>query len=263
MRIGLIAAFLIYMTSNVNLQDPAGGHHLTLVDEGFFETLEKMIPVSYRIPARDRFVLESASWDHDGRTLNVRVRTEHEKGTLLTMTGLPQSTMLDAFQISAGHAVAYDLPLATGQAIPCQVVVKSAFETELMAVANAPVACQNRLQVSGTLATGATHSMANGWVTVTVADAVFATIADGDGRYSLEVYRQHSDDPVTITAAGMVDGQKTVVPVFSGTIEALLDHEQQSASAWAAEILGRRHERRMLAALSPPGGSSPAPLATF
>jgi len=66
--------------------------------------------------------------------------------------------------------------------------------------------------------------MVNGWVTVTVDGVVFTTIADKYGDYSLEVYSDSSDN--------------------------LLKADNLSASAWAAELFGRKHSRLMLAAVS-------------
>jgi hypothetical protein len=255
MRIGLIAAFLIYMTSGLNPQLPAASGDLRLVDEGFFETLEKMIPVNYVQPSRDRFVIESASLHAEDRSLHVSVSTEHEKGTLLTLTGLPESTMLDTFQITAEHAASFVLPLAPGQALPCQVVVKSAFDSQTVSVANAPAACQSVLQVSGTLSVGPELAMANGWVTVTLDDVVFATIADKHGDYSLEVYAQFTDAVLTINAAGKVDNKETVVHIYSGSFDKLLERSDLNVSVWSVEILGRRHARPMFAALDLPAAA--------
>ena len=174
----------------------------------------------------------------------------HEKGTLLTITGLPESTMLDIFRISADHSVEYRLPLAKDDAPPCQVLVESAFAAETIEVANAPSACQSLLQISGTVAISPTMPMVNGWVTATVDDIVFATIADEYGDFSLEIYSDSSEALITITAEGVVNDEDSVVHIYSGSIDGLLSAENLSASAWAAEIFGRKHLRLMMAAVN-------------
>lgn len=250
MRNGLFAAFLVCIFSSTNPLAPAlTDEGNAFADERFFATLDKMIPVKSTKPAQDRFSIDSAAWVSEDRSLLVKVSTEHAKGTLLTLMGLPASTMVDAFQISSGHTVEYLLLLDEEQAVPCQVTVKSAFESKTVAVVNAPSACQRMLQVSGTVAVGPTLPMVNGWVTVAVNDVIFATIADKNGNYDLDVYGESNDAFVTITAEGMVNNQESVVHIYAGSIEELLNANQLTASSWAAEILGRKHTRLMLAAL--------------
>ena len=249
MRIGLTAACLVCMLPGPDSQYPAGDRDLRIVDEQFFATLQNMIPANYATTSRDSFSVESASWNETSRLLQVNVSTEHEKGTLVTLTGLPASTMLDAFRISGNHGVRYALPLALDQAVPCQLTIRSAFATETVTVANAPQACQNMLQLSGNVADDSGISMAHARVTVTVDEIVFATYADQRGDFSLRVYGQAPDARVTVTATGKTGDRETAVPLYSGTLDRLLGQQELGASMWAKEILGRRHQRRMLAAL--------------
>ncbi len=250
MRNALLAAFLICIFSGTNPFAPVlTDKDSHFADGRFFETLENMIPVRYVEPKQDSFFVEAAIWSDVDRSLVVKARTDHEKGTLLTLMGLPASTMLDAFRISANHSVEYLLPLAEGQAVPCRVVVKSAFEAETVNVMNAPSACQSMLEVSGIATVGPALPMVNAWVTVTVDDVVFTTIADENGAYDLEVYSDSRDAFVRITAEGKVDDKESVVHIYAGSIDRLLNAENLSASAWAVEFLGRKHMRHMLAAL--------------
>ena len=246
MRIGLLAAILVLLTSASHPQFAAGS---APGGDEFFAKLEAMIPVVYRETGEDPFVIRSAAWHAEQRELVVSVSAEHEKGTLFTMMGLPASTMLDAFRISANHGVEYILPLGEGQAVPCQVIIKSAFSAELIDVADAPSACGRRLQISGRAAIATNKPMPEAWVTVVVDGVRFATIADADGHFDLEVYGHSELAEVTITAEGTIDNRRSVIHVFSGSAAALLDAGDLSASAWAAEILGRRHKRPMHAAV--------------
>ena len=250
MRTGLLAALLICMSSASQTLPPAAPDNYSLVDEDFFATIDAMIPVSQIESAEDHFVVYSAAWHNEDRFLVVDVSTEREKGTLFTLMGLPESTMLDAFQINANHRVKYVLPLDIGQAIPCQVIVRTAFSSAVVDVADAPRACDERWQVSGRASIGPGKAMVNGWVTATVDETVFATIADEDGHFDLEIYGGELDANVTITAEGTIDEQRSVIHIFSGSIATLLDQNDLSASAWAAEILGRRHKRPMHAAVN-------------
>lgn len=250
MRIGLLAALLICMSSASQTLPPAAVAHYSLVDEEFFATIDAMIPVSQIETAEDRFVVYSAVWHGEDRFLVVDVSTEREKGTLFTLMGLPESTMLDAFQINSNHRVKYVLPLDTGQAVPCQVIVKTAFSSDVVDVVAAPHACDNRLQLSGHASVGPEKPMVNGWITAIVDDTVFATIADEDGRFDLEIYGGELDANVTITAEGTIDDQRSVIHIFSGSVATLLDQSDLNASTWATEILGRRHKRPMHASVN-------------
>jgi hypothetical protein len=252
MRIGLLSVFLVCMTPATNLQAPVMTSEFRLVDDRFFATLDLMIPSTNVKPAEDHFSIGVAEWNSDDRSLVVTAKTDHQKGTLLTLMGLPASTMLDAFRISADHSVHYLLPIAEGQAVPCQVVVKSAFQSATINVSNAPPACDSMLEISGTVAVGPENPMINAWVTVTVDDVVFATIADDHGAYNLEIYSDSADALVTITAKGKFADEESVVHVYSGSIDQLLDADNLSASEWAVEIFGRKRFPFMRAAVDKP-----------
>ena len=247
MRIAFIA---ILMTCTITGTHPAAPVNLSqgnIVDAGFFEKLDQMIPALSAKFSHDAFVVDTVIWDEALQELAVDARTTNQKGTLITLTGIPSSTMVDAFQISSDYSVNYRVPLTEGQAVPCQVVIRSAFATQTIDVENAPSGCQTMFQVSGTLAVSTTSAMANGWVTVTVDDMVFATIADDSGAYELDVYSESSDAQVSITAAGKVDNQESVVHVYDGSMNELLDPQNLSAFTWAVEIYGRRHFRLIFA----------------
>lgn len=243
MRIGLLGALLVLLISGTVAYSPLVAENIHVADDSLPAQQHEQSPA-------DSFVVETASWNNDARTLLVRAKTAHEKGTLLTLTGLPESTMLDEFKISAEHAAEYRLPIARDEALPCQVLVKSAFASEIIDVTNAPAACQNRLQISGKVAVSPAMPMVNAWVTVTVDDVVFATFADENGQYTLEVYSDSDDALITITAEGIVDDKESVVHIYSGSIDSLLSINNLSASTWAVEIYGRKHSRLMRAALS-------------
>jgi len=250
MRIGLLGAFLVFLISGTIAYTPVVAEHFQPVDDQLSRSPEETISGNNDNSSADSFVIESASWNGDDRTLLVRARTAHEKGTLVTLTGLPDSTMMDVVRISADHAVEYRLPLATSEAPPCQVLVKTAFASKTIDVTDAPLACQNLLYVSGTVALNPALPMVNAWVTVMVDGYVFATIADEVGNYALEVYSDSTDAIITITAEGIVDDKKSVVHIYSGSIDSLLSMNNLSAPAWAVEIFGRKHSRLMLAAVS-------------
>jgi hypothetical protein len=248
MRIAFITIFVVSMISGTHPAAPVDAPQNSIVDAGFFEKLEQMIPVLTVKLSHDAFVVDAAVWDEEQHELIVNARTTNQKGTLITLTGIPSSTMVDAFQISSDYSVRYRVPLAEGQAVPCQVVIRSAFSAETIDVANAPSGCRTLFQVSGNLAVSTTSAMANGWVTVTVDDMVFAAIADDTGAYDLQVYSDSSDAQVSITAAGKIDNQESVVHVYSGSMNELLSAQNLSAFTWAVEIYGRRHFRLMMAA---------------
>jgi hypothetical protein len=252
MRIGLLAILLACMTPATNLQAPVMTSEFRLVNDRFFATLDLMIPSGNVKPAEDHFSVEVAEWSSDNRSLFVKAKTDHQKGTLLTLMGLPASTMLDAFRISADHSVQYRLPIAEGHAVPCQIIVKSAFESATINVSNAPAACDSMLEISGTIAVGPEKPMINAWVTVSVDDVVFTTIADEHGAYDLEVYSDSADALVTITAKGKVADEESVVHVYTGSIVRLLDADKLGASEWAVEIFGRKRFPFMRAAVGSP-----------
>ena len=167
MRIGLLGAFLVFLISGTVAYSPLVAGDIHPADDQQSLSTEESIHKTTDRSSADSFIVESASWNEDDRTLLVRAKMAHEKGTLLTLTGLPESTMLDTFRISAEHSVEYRLPLASNEAPPCQVLVESAFAAETIEVANAPSACQNLLQVSGTVAISPTkrRCMCNIWAT--------------------------------------------------------------------------------------------------
>ena len=242
MRIGLLGASLVLLISGTVAYSPLVAENILVADAGLSAQQNEYL-------SADSFVVETASWNDDDRTLLVRAKTAHEKGTLLTLTGLPESTMLDEFKISAEHSAEYRLSIARYEALPCPVLVKSAFGSEIIDVTNAPAACQNRLQISGTVAVSPAMPMVNGWVTVTVDDVVFATFADENGRYTLEIYGDSDNALVTITAEGIVDDKESFVHIYSGSIDSLLSINNLSASVGAGEIGGRKHSRPLRAAL--------------
>lgn len=250
MRIGLLGAFLFFLISGTVAYSPLLAGDIHAVDNFKIRSTKDSVHQITNASSVDSFIVDSASWNDADRTLLVRATMAHEKGTLLTLTGLPDSTMLDTFKISAENSVEYRLPLANDEAPPCQVTLETTFATETVEVENAPSACQSLLQVSGTVAISPSLPMVNGWVTVTVDDVVFATIADEYGDYSLEIYSDSNDALITITAEGVVDDENSVVHIYSGSIDGLLSADNLSASAWAKELFGRKHSRLMMAAVS-------------
>jgi hypothetical protein len=255
MRIAFIAILVACMISGTNPAAPVVAEQDSFADASFFETLDRMVPALSAKLSHDAFVVDTAVWDDVQRQLIVSARTTNEKGTLITLMGIPASTMVDSFRISTDHSVEYRLPLDEGQAVPCQVVIRSAFASETVYVAHAPSACQSLYQVSGMLALSSTSAMARGWVTVTVDEIVFATIANDQGAYDLEVYSQSGDAYVTITAEGKINNKESVVHVYAGNLDDLLLADRAdslSTFTWAVEIYGRRHFRLMMAAAELP-----------
>ena len=91
----------------------------------------------------DTFFIESAEWDPASRSLIVNTRMFHEKGTLLTMMGLPESTWVDAFQITSDYTADFEVTIPDGDPVPCFVSVRSAFEQKIVGVDNAPEGCES------------------------------------------------------------------------------------------------------------------------
>lgn len=258
MRIGFITVFLICITSSSNSLPNAGlksiaetaSNENSLVAGDFFATIDMMLPDPAGRTAHDEFAIQAAEWFADQRLLVVKARTTHTKGTLLTLMGLPASTMVDAFRISSDYTAEYRLPIEIGRAIPCQIMVRSAFATEAADVVNAPSACDRRVAISGTAAISATSPMRNAWVTVVVDNVAFTTFTDDSGSFSLQVYSESEYASITITAEGILDDRESVLHIYDGSINALLSaNSLTSSTTWAAEILGRRHARPMHAAL--------------
>ena len=128
-------------TAGLSLASSAPTVDEPIVDERFFETLENMIPRRSRNPYREGFTVESAIWNNETRVLMVNSRTDREKGMFLSLMGLPASTWVDDFEFSSDHTVEFVLPIAKGSAVPCQVVLRSAFEEKVVPVSDAPAAC--------------------------------------------------------------------------------------------------------------------------
>jgi len=191
------------------------------VGDHFFDILEKMIPARVQEPYWDTFQIDAAIWNNIDRVLLVKARTNREKGTFLSLTGLPASTWVDAIRFSADHSVEYFLPVAEGRAAPCQVVVRSAFESITISVMHAPPACSNPFRIAGTITTEAGVSMPKGTVTVTVGETEFTTIANEYGNYALDVYSDSPDEFVTITAQGEIGGEQMVLRIYAGSISRL------------------------------------------
>ena len=104
--------------------------------------LEEVVEVpTFAERQSDTFFVESAAWDPDSRSLIVNTRMFHEKGTLLTMMGLPESTWVDAFKITSDYAADFEVAIPDGSPVPCQVAIRSAFEQKIVSVDNAPEGC--------------------------------------------------------------------------------------------------------------------------
>lgn len=198
------------------------------------------------------FFVNTAIWDDENRSLIVKANTFANKGTLLTMTGVPASTWVDAFTFSSDYAAQFELPIPEGQAIPCQVTVRSAFAAETVNVNNAPAACGSLLGIAGKVSTGTDLPIVSGRVIVTVGDTAFTTTTDATGNYALEVYSESHDAIVTITAEGLVGAERFEWRIYEGGIDGLrgLVSARTSAS-WASELFGRNEGRELLAALTP------------
>ena len=87
MRIGLLGAFLVFLISGTVAYTPVVAEHFQPVDDQLSRSPEETISGNNDNSSADSFVIESASWNGDDRTLLVRARTAHEKGTLVTLTG--------------------------------------------------------------------------------------------------------------------------------------------------------------------------------
>ena len=57
------------------------------------------------------FFVNTATWDDESRRLIVSANTFDDKGTLLTLTGVPASTWVDAFTFSSDYAANFELPM--------------------------------------------------------------------------------------------------------------------------------------------------------
>lgn len=252
MRNGLLAVFLSIGATGATACAPDSSNDADdservgnpkYVDERFFHTLDTMLPELKNNNSPDHFVVTAATWNTRDRILDANIRTRDEKGTLLTMTGLPESTMVDSFKISSNYSVNHQLRLAKQQAIPCRLIISAGSQIEIVDVDNAPAACNNQFQIGGKLLN---QSLDASRVKVIVGGLAFETQVEDDGSFALDVYNETADSRVLIFSSS----GETDVPVYSGTLVDLLEAESLSAStsAWAKEILGRRHTRKMLAA---------------
>lgn len=197
------------------------------------------------------FFVSTASWDAERRQLVVRAKTLQEKGTFLTLSGIPASTWVDAFRISADHAADFQLPLANGQAIPCQVTVRSALASMVVPVTNAPAACNSRFAIEGTVTPEAGLPLTSGRVMVTVGGNVFTTTTDPAGNYSLELYNNSDDALVSITAEGRIGTEHLEWQVYEGSMSELQGRDGLQADAWAIEVFGRKLDRVLFAKTTP------------
>jgi hypothetical protein len=197
------------------------------------------------------FFVSTASWDEESRQLIVRAKTLQEKGTFLTLSGIPASTWVDAFRISADHAADFQLPLSDGQAIPCQVTVRSALASMVVPVKNAPAACNSRFGIAGTVTTQAGLPLTSGRVMVAVGGNVFTTTTDPAGNYSLELYNESDDALVRITAEGRIGTEYLEWQVYEGSMSELQGGDDLQADAWAIEVFGRNFDRVLLAEATP------------
>ena len=197
------------------------------------------------------FFVSTASWDEDSRQLIVRAKTLQEKGTFLTLSGLPASTWVDAFRISSDHAADFQLPLSDGQAIPCQVTVRSALASMVVRVKNAPAACSSLLGIKGTVKTEAGLPLTNGRVMVTAGGSVFTTTTDPAGNYKLELYSESDDAFVTITAEGRIGTERLEWQIYEGNISGLRGSDGLLANEWAIELFGPNYGRLLLAETTP------------
>ena len=197
------------------------------------------------------FFVSTASWDEESRQLIVRAKTLQEKGTFLTLSGIPASTWVDAFRISADHAADFELPLADSQAIPCQVTVRSALASMVVPVKNAPAACNSRLGIEGTVTTGSGLPLTNGRVTATVGGNVFTTTTDPAGNYRLELYNESDDAFVTITAEGRFGNEHLEWQVYAGSISGLQSSDDLQAKFRAIEQFDRNDDRVLMAKTTP------------
>ena len=197
------------------------------------------------------FFVSTASWDEEGRQLIVQAKTLQEKGTFLALSGIPASTWVDAFKISSDHAANFELPLSDGQAIPCQVTVRSAMASMVVPVMNAPAACNSRFGIEGTVTTEAGLPLTSGRVMVTVGGNVFTTTTDPAGNYSLELYNESDDALVRITAEGRIGTEHLEWQVYEGSMSELQGSDGLQADVWAIEVFGRNYDRVMLAATTP------------
>ena len=251
MRSGIAAAIAGCILAGVVLALTAPADRIAASKDysGLLKQIDTMTPSPVQAPSADGFLLESAVWDDANRRLTVRATTNAESGMLLTLSGLPDSTWVDAFDISMDHAVQYALDIPYGQPVPCEVVVKSAAVSDVVSVINAPLACDNVLGIAGNVTGEGGLPMAGGLVSVTVGDTVFTTHTDARGDFTLEVYSDSPDAFVRITAEGAIGTRQTTLHVYEGSIGALQGADDLYASAWAREIFGRRMSRRMLASL--------------
>lgn len=197
------------------------------------------------------FFVSTASWDEESRQLIVRAKTLQEKGTFLTLSGIPASTWVDAFRISSDHAADFQLPLSDGQAIPCQVTVRSALASMVVRVKNAPAACSGLLGIEGTVTTKAGLPLTSGRVMVTVGGSVFTTTTDPAGNYKLELYSESDDAFVRITAEGRIGTERLEWQIYEGSISGLRGSDGVQANEWAIELFGRNYERLLFAETTP------------
>lgn len=199
--------------------------------EAFFARLAQMMPDPDTKADPGSFVIESAEWIEGSAALVVQGTTTYRKGTLLTLGGLPASTMVDSFSISRDHRIDYVIPVTDGQAIPCEALVRSVYSTTLVEIANAPAACQYRFEIAGIVDTLAGATGPRTRVTAEIDGRTFAGIVDDDGYYAVELYAESVESRVTLTAQdGSPDTIAASTPLYAGTLGQLLDARARSAT---------------------------------
>jgi hypothetical protein len=197
------------------------------------------------------FFVTAAGWDEESWQLIVRAKTLQEKGTFLTLSGIPASTWVDAFRFSSDYATDFKLPLSEGQAIPCQVMVRSASASMVVSVKNAPAACSSLLEIEGTVTTKAGLPLTSGRVMVAVADNVFTTTTDPAGNYKLKLYSESDDAFLRITAEGRIGTERLEWQIYEGSISGLRNSDGLQENVWAIELFGRNYGRLLLAETTP------------
>ena len=117
----------------------AASHQCVPADVSMLEDVVEVPTFAER--QSDTFFVESAQWDAASRSLVINARTFNEKGTLLTITGLPETTWVDAFRITSNYSADFEVAIPEGNPVPCQVSIRTAVEQRIISIDNAPETC--------------------------------------------------------------------------------------------------------------------------
>jgi hypothetical protein len=150
------------------------------------------------------------------------------------LDAIPAGTPVSLIQDSNGRTLAIDadgnkqfnfqVPIPVGQAVPCHLRIEAGEERAYVQVRHSPTCGQQTVTLSGQVVD---DPIPYATVTVTVGGVTYTTIADIDGRYSLDIATASLDELVTIEAVGNKVTNGETIPIdfvsLAGSFSKLLE----------------------------------------